>query len=340
MAQYGIVSNPRNYGGVSVNPQQSRTMPGNTNRPGVSWPVGGVGGLPLPGRNPAGGVNSNDSVVQAYVPLSWDNGQHLRITDKHLVFIQRSTPEKGDVANMFTLPQLNNMFKRLHAQFLDKDRANSSEVTGITDVPENLVESFSRARNDPKQTALLQDTFAGKLPAIELLRTGKWQKWLTKDGIVRNLNFLGVVQNTARATKPYTYALSQHETTGSMVIVNVNVANRAFVSNIWGSTHTVRQGTKLFLILKRGPNRTAFKVVPYASAERDYPPDYMLSYIDLSGAEQWGHYWYVGTVSDALGNSQGPYEPKRRAALGINSSEQSAHDATGSLPDLTVQLRI
>jgi hypothetical protein len=162
-------------------------------------------------------------------------------------------------------------------------------------------------------------------------------RYTTLAGFMDFWNPLGVFQNSQAGSTPMIYqnATRQYDQAPQASVINVVVAKKAAVINIWGNSRKVKPRTPLYLCLRRRQESkdkfTHFEVVPYADCKYagNSPPTNELSYRDDSGTFQVGHSWYMGWM-DEFGR-ESPPETLRQQAIGNTTSAAQAFEAMGVL---------
>lgn len=164
--------------------------------------------------------------------------------------------------------------------------------------------------------------------------------WLTVFGVLRHISFAGSVINTLRAVGLETMDMTRH--TDHYTQVNVCLAKRGRVANVFGPVTRIMTGSKLWLVLRRKekPNGGvgSLVVVPDGSNVYDYPLAGDLEFTDLSGKTERGHFWRVGVVLRQGDSNPANISIQQAANLGYYCNERRAYEAHGTLPSMYVAL--
>jgi hypothetical protein len=165
-------------------------------------------------------------------------------------------------------------------------------------------------------------------------------RWLTSFGIEHHISFAGSVINTNRAVGLETMDMTEYS--DHYTNVNVCLAKRGRVANVFGQADEIKTGSKLWLVLKRKikPNGTLgpFCIVPGGSAKYDYPLASELEYEDGNGNTERGFFWRVGSVLRQGDSSPALISIQQASNTGMHCSERQAYEAHGTLPVLYVSI--
>jgi hypothetical protein len=253
----------------------------------------------------SGMSQSNTSITHAYTLMPFASGLHTRLAEGSIVFCARYIDPKVPLYGLMSIGQINAHLKELHRQF------KAMEEDGNADA--NTLRAFLQAPDAERK-----------------MRLGEAPKEATKDvlyaqsvfGITRRWNYLGVLVSTQRSEDSI-----QSSYAAPVLNAAVVLGERAMVTNYWEPTYQTHVGSKLYLVLERTGNDGPFQFRPFA------PP------MDKSKfpRDPKKKYYMVGTLTQA-----GSKTPAPRAvdmALGADG-EQAAHEATGSIELVCVQLGI
>lgn len=164
--------------------------------------------------------------------------------------------------------------------------------------------------------------------------------WLTLFGLFHHISWAGSVINTNRAVGLETMDMTQH--TDHYTDVNVCVAKRARVANVFGPSKRIKTGSKLWVSVRRKlrPDGKYGELVlePGGSNYNDYPSASELEFNDLNGDTIRGHAWRVGVVLREADSSPAAISIQQAANLGLYCNERRAYEAHGTLPSLYVAL--
>jgi hypothetical protein len=149
------------------------------------------------------------------------------------------------------------------------------------------------------------------------------------------------VINTSRAIGLETLDMTRNS--DHYTNVNVCLAKRARVANVFGSANEIKTGSKLWLILKRkatpfGDKVGPFCIVPGGSAVNDYPLESQLEYEDPGERTERAYFWRVGNVLRQGDSSPAAISIQQAANTGMNCSEKQAYESHGTLPVLYVAI--
>jgi hypothetical protein len=175
-------------------------------------------------------------------------------------------------------------------------------------------------------------------------------RYTSMDSILRQWNFMGVVNNGTNDLLATGSQPGPHNNTNGGVVLNVVVDKIVRVKNIWGMGKDGRliQGTHLYLILKRRYDEITkawreFHYVPWFSESKHRPDLGDTFYRDRSGMLQEGRAIFVGSVYNTDIKITSEYN--RLAAIGSYTSdghpvsENLAYDKSALLDMIEIQVR-
>lgn len=356
------------YAGIGAGPVTSNFGLSDPNVPMVSWaPQGNTGDMQGPasfldyGKAPTShghiSLKSFDFIQYTYLCPPFGDANETLIMPDMLVFTVNEMDSEEGSTNVFTLPKVNQLAHDAYKDFLDFTRENDSnyfqeaaDFKGyMTRYGEKGLETYHRAQFNKAQgdTVLMKDLedagVANDLKRYYELATNDVYCWLTRFGILSRISFAGSVINVNRGTSLEEIDMTRY--TEHYTQVNVCLAKRGRVANVFGSADRITTGSKLWIILRRkrvlttsGTRYDEFQFVPGGDTLEDYPSQGDLSYVDDSGRACVGHVWRVGVVITPGNFSPQPISRDTAANLGVNCSERQAYEAHGTLPVLYVAL--
>lgn len=328
-------------------------------------------GIPAPDTVSVHTGEQQNGFISAYhVARPWSNGYHNQIREGQILFIARTANEGDEMQNQVNLYQFNHMLRKgyldamaiLNGQIplpegvaMSVDEINSI-IFGTTPPPggdvyayvpgigESEIEEYL-GREREMERELPNSPYKDRLrKALELAKT-KTFRYMWAPAIMYRWNFWGIVNNISVGTSPEgrVQSMNSHFHKMPTVVVNCIVAKKVYVSNIWGDKGTVAEGNTLYLILRRKVtdygNYGPFEMTPYADTNVDDVPFSETVYSDHTNTTRYGYPITVGTCTE-VGNYPPP-DHKRRQAIGTDGSPVAlAHDATGALPLIVVQVRV
>lgn len=215
-----------------------------------------------------------------------------------------------------------------------EDGLNAYERARVNGRLDELKKRMDADTTDPEKNF-------GDLANFHRLATEEDYHWLTEFGLIRHITFAGAIINTNRAIGLETMDRTRY--TDHYTVVNVCLAKRAAVANVFGTLSDIKTGSKLWCTLKRKmkPNGEPgeLMIVPGGSHLRDYPSAAELEYNDIKpGSVVRGHFWRVGVVLRQADSSPATVSIQRAANLGLYCNERSAYEAHGTLPTMWVAL--
>lgn len=342
--------------------QGGATPPGRPVGPGVSMPSyqvvpsaswdGAARGVPN-APNPTTvtkhiGFPSNAPIHSSHVVKPWSGGEHNLLREGQIIFSARSVGKgtgrqaSNDFNNVATQASLQHL-NRICALGYAKARQDlvagrlpggiSITVQQFDDISESDLEDYfgspERENLIPKEDILLQ-------MAVNLLHIDHF-KYLRPMSVRMHWNLFGGINNTSAANSPEAKA---DRSNGATVVVNSVVAKRVYLSNIWGGSAKLIEGSKLGLILRRAGGNSAMLVgapefTPWSDRDAETPSMAERGYFDERNRFQHGHYIPIGVCQEVTG--QDTAERKRKDAIGTGDRNPLAvHDALGTLPKILV----
>lgn len=301
-------------------------------------------------------LKAMDFIQKTYmVPPFHDESNQMIMPEQLCWTVNYADPTTGSVTVM-TLPHVN---QTMHDEWLQCERSSSPSSNEYNPQCERFMKLFKtfgekglnayeRARVEDR-LGELQSRMTGKkegedfasLKMFREMATEDDFHWLTVFGLVRHITFAGVVINTNRAIGLEN--MDRTMFTDHYTVVNVCLAKRAAVANVFGTLQDIKTGSKLWCILKRKmkPNGTVgeLMIVPGGSHIKDYPSAGELEYFDVKeGDVVRGHFWRVGVVLRQADSSPAEVSIQRAANLGLFCNERAAYEAHGNLPTMWVAL--
>ncbi len=170
--------------------------------------------------------------------------------------------------------------------------------------------------------------------------------YLTTYGILKKLNFLGIILSTNRADSGY-----DSEYNGlrdEFTYVAMAMARRAECLQIFGSNAEAVKGSTVYLVLKRakcGPEYKEgtygrFIIQPMASASNDFLTSRCSTFLDESGRLARGHVWKIGTVIDPAQREPSLAAQEKAIGAYTNVSPTQSYNAQGILPSFYLALNM
>lgn len=333
---------------------------------------------PLPGRSDIGptaaitkhvGNQQNWWIVHHFVNRFWTNGFHETIREGQLIFIARSMRSEDDMQTMINLYQLN------HILFEGYSKAMNIIRTG--QIPDGVTYSIAEIRDcvgyNPENRNVQGrfngisekeiDEYLGRPQAFEDeipdgirknklrialdLAYSKHFRYLWAPAILLRWNFWGVVNNISKGTSPEgkQTASGSHRASVNTTTVNCVIAKKAHTSNVFGNGKTdIAEGSKVYLVLRRrndgNGNYGSFEMVPTSSMLNNGVSDSVTAYEDISGKFCHGPVITVGTITEITARPPAPNKIRQAVGNGKEVSLTQAHQATGGLPKIVIQLRV
>lgn len=315
------------------------------NVPSVVWdPSGGGnmrGGQP-PTSSMGVDIKAFDFISKQFMCAPFHDETNLLIMPEMLCFtVNMVDPDTGS-SQVLTLSKVNQIMHDEWEHFLEQaknypDSPQGTFYKALETYGEVGLMNYHRAKMEGR----LDDTYDSNLKSFYDRSLEDDYHWLTRFGILHHISFAGSVINTNRAIGLETMdrtSYSDHYTT-----VNVCLAKRARVANVFGPATEIKTGSKLWLILRRkskpnGAHVGAFQIVPGGSAKYDYPLASQLEYNDPSNKTERAFFWRVGSVLRQGDSSPAGISIQEAANLGYKCSERQAYEAHGTLPTLYVAL--
>ena len=311
-----------------------------------------------PGSNPYGSVGFIDSVPQngdvteiygidnipqQFTCAPWDDESERYIMPGMMAFCVKQWDQVEGTTLILTLPKLNQVLQEAYNDFeelLNDQDQRAIQFSGyLIKYGERALEQYHQQVKRGTLETIPKDISAD-LKNFHDMATQDHFCYLTKFGILSKIEYLGVVNNTNRAISLEGYRQNNHYQQ-----VNVIMAKRAEVSNLFGCAENVTTGSILWLLLRRKPKTVQgeikyaeFYVVPHGCKEKRHTRLLDVEYKDPSGDFVQGHHWTVGSVL-IPGNSS-PTQARIMAAanIGYNCSENLAYNEHATLPTLYVAL--
>lgn len=299
------------------------------------------------------GNGAYDFIQKQYmVPPYHDESNNMIMPEQLCFTVNYADPTTGSVVVM-TLPKVNQTLHEEHLHFERSRVQGNPEFSPQSKIFYDLLNEFGekglaayeRASSEGR-LGELQERLGAKFGKLEQLHRMSLEDdfhWLTMFGLLRHITFAGVVINTNRATGLETMdrtLFSDHYT-----VVNVCLAKRVAVANVFGTLANIKTGSKLWLILKRKnkPNGDAGElvIIPGGSHIMDYPMAGSLEFNDIKKDDVVrGHFWRVGVVLRQADTSPAEVSIQRAANIGLFCNERGAYEAHGTLPTMWIALGI
>ena len=357
--------------GVNV-PAGANTMPSYPTARGTPWPVPMDGNPAPPSVTKHTGDLANWYVVRHKLARPWSNLYHEMIREGQLVFTARTKSEDDDMETIVNLYQLNAILREGYLRAMDIVNGNVNIPTGVTmglqdirdaidKVSEGDIEEYLGRENDMEMEVPDDPTYKPMLRNALTLARSKIFRYLWAPGISFHWNFWGTVNNISVGTSPEHRAMKNNShfnsKSSAAVVVNAVVGKKGFISNIFGGSDRVQEGSTLYLVLRRRKNRknqwTEFEIVPYCHPERDEVPFDEKLYEDHVGSFtrggdgsvlipniREGYTYTIGTCSEVTRRDPTPHKLRQAVGNGETTMLSQAHDATGTLPKICVQFRV
>jgi len=190
-----------------------------------------------------------------------------------------------------------------------------------------------------KREVEIPDDWPTLKEACKLLHIKEF-KYLLPGPMLMHWNWYGGINNISYGVSPQAKV---NQSTARALVVTFNVAKRAVFSNVWGDKSKLVEGAKIGLVCRRrlaaDGTPGAPEVVPWAELDLITPPFTSRSYNDEMNRTPHGWYIPIGTCSEIANGEIS--ERHRRDAIGNNSKPAAVvHDAYGTLPQITVQVRL
>jgi hypothetical protein len=322
--------------------------------PGINFVTG------LPSQNAAwaqGGVpprehshmmfSSNTFIQHHYLTANWRDNSHNELMEGMLVFTAADVKPEDGVTTIVSLPKLNNLLRNAYDEFQEMAREVGSEAAEFQDLlytyGEDALSQYIHSVNnrtvdtDYKGIDADDAKYLARMYALHARPVFCYQ---TKIGLLNLWNPTGAVINTDRGTSmeadfdPYN--------ANNVAVSNLNLAKVARVGNVFGPSHKLVGGVRLYHVLRRAPLRDGgfghFQVVPMYVDGGNYVPINAHQYMDPSGRWVSGHTWYIGTVLSSPENSVTPAAIERATGLGLGATPRLAYEAHGAIPMMRVSI--
>jgi len=336
--------------GVAVGPNAKR-MPAYQELPGAPWDgaARGVANAPTPTSiSKHMNMPSNWYITLSLVIRPWEMNQHNLLREGQILFGRRIAHRDGETNDFdglttgASLQHLNTIAAMGYAQARrDLSAGNLPSGFSITaaqfeEIAErDLIDFMGRIDEIPADNPLLKQ-------ACQLM-TIKHFKYLLPIGLVMEWNVLGAINTISYGTSPMR---KMDQSTAKTVVVTVVSAKKAHLSNIWGNSDKLIEGSRMGFIVRRarvtseeGGKSGAPEIIPWSHITADTPSMCETSYLDELGRVQMGYYIAFGTCYEVTG--QEVPERRRRDALGnLGKSAEVAHEAYGTLPKIVVQIGV
>lgn len=297
----------------------------------------------VPGKNHMGvDIKSFDFIQRQYMCSPYHDESNRLIMPEMLCFTVNYFDPITNSVQVLTLSKVNQILHEHWEEFLESANSTTYNFSQRNKDFYELLKKYGEQGLENYEYAERTGRDVGELGELKRFRDMALEDdfhWLTKFGILRHIAFAGSVINTTRAVGLETMDMTEHS--DHYTNVNVCLAKRARVANVFGPASRIKTGSKLWLVLKRKPHPSgygAFCIVPGGSHIQDYPLAGQLEFDDINGRVARGHFWRVGVVLRG-GDEGAPEVTMQKAAnLGMYCSERAAYEAHGTLPTLYVAL--
>lgn len=296
-------------------------------------------------------LKSVDVIQQQFSCPPWLDGAEKYMMPEMLCFATNEPTLDGSATVINTLPHANQLMYDAHVDFermvADGEEPAVTFKRLLEKHGEVGLELYHQARSmneTGRSTKFWQDVFSSsELRQLYALSTQDMYCYLTRFGILSKLSYLGAIINLNRATN--NEQMDRTEYTEHYTVVNVCMALRARVGNVFGSAEHVTTGTKLWLKLtrKRGQDGTfrEYCIVPGGTKYLAKPLQlHDLAYFDRSGRAMTAHVWPVGVVNYPGPNPPSPSVGSEAANTGNVVNEQKAYNAHALVPTIWVSLGV
>lgn len=307
-----------------------------------------------------------DFIQYQYTVGPWDDDSHLHMMPDMLVWTLNGLDPDLDTHHVRALPQLNQQCVEAWTFFQDLVREGDDEALEfqrfLETYGEDLLGQYINARNKdrlsaverkkegdaPAENALFSGTgpkgedVASDLKRFYALHTKDTFCYMTKWGILHRWSFAGAIINVNRAVSLEIVDATREE--DHFVEVNVGLAKRIRVGNVFGKLRQITTGSKVWVVLRRkelagdtsglsvraGP----FEFVPGGDTMRDRPAITDTQYYDEGGRRCNGHVYKIGTVIEPS-----DYDPQTSAIqgatnLGATISTKKAYECHALVPTM------
>lgn len=298
-------------------------------------------------------LKSFEFIQHTYLCPPWGDGESDRyMLPTMLVFsVNESLHDKS--TPLLTLPKVNQIMYESYVEYRELTNAGDPQAQKfkkhLATFGEKALEQYHRAkRAGEKRLQSLQDRYDGQWQdLVEFYKQAQEDMfcWLTRFGVLTKISFLGVIINTQNSDRePAMMGRLQYE--DHYCVVNVGVAKRLEVANVFGPSYKVTTGSKLWLKLCRKPvvmrggtvEYQHFQVVPQGSTTESYTSTTDTYYLDESGRWVDGWTWPVGVVMVPGKSSPATTTHQSAANIGAAVSERAASEAHSALPTLWVAM--
>lgn len=278
-----------------------------------------------------------------------DADMRYAMPDMPAFSINHFDPDEGSTT-VVTLAKLNQYMHEAYKDFEEASEPNSPDSFQdaidfrryLETLGERALETFHQARKHPNFMKKLEDAPSfTDLEHFYRLSTQDMFCWLTKFGILSKINYLGPILTVNRDV-----TLEAENNTLGMdhyTVLNVALAKRCSIANIFGDADAVTTGTVLWLKLVRKEVSVRgkvefqeFYIVPEGNKLWSHPSMASLSYTDPSGRAMFGHRFCVGKVLTPGKRSPNPVAMQNTANIGIYVNEKMAYEDHGTLPVLQI----
>lgn len=360
-----IFNIPNAYVGNTTGPNPGNFGISGPNVPMVPWAPRGSDtnqtgpaeflGFGKPSKSIGRITGSFDFIQYQYTVPPWDDDSHMHLMPDMLVWTLNELEPNVDTHHVRSLPQLNQLCSEAYEYFRMMVREGDEEAETfqryLTTYGECMLEQYINARNK-KTLKTLTRKKAGDDPETTMLFSGKGIEsdlkhfsvmaemdtycYLTKWGICNKWSFSGAIINVNRATSLEVVDQTLEE--DHFVEVNIGLAKRVRVANVFGDTRDITTGSQTWVALRRkhmaNSRSGPFEFVPGGSTMRDRPLFQDTKYFDDSGKHCFGHVWKIGTVTEP-----GDFDPQISAIegatnLGAGISARKSYECHANLPTL------
>lgn len=314
------------------------------NVPSVMWEPSGGGnmrGVQPPTSSMGVDIKAFDFIQKQFMCAPYHDETNRLIMPEMLCFtVNMVDPDTGS-SQVLTLSKVNQIMHDEWEHFLEEVRLYPG---GSQETFYNALQAYGEVGlmnyHRAKMEGRLNDSYNVLKEFYEKSLEDDY-RWLTRFGIMHHISFAGSVINTNRAIGLETMDMTMHS--DHYTTVNVCLAKRARVANVFGPATDIKTGSKLWLILKRksrptGKDVGAYQIVPGGSATYDYPLASQLEYTDANKNIERGFFWRVGSVLRQGDSSPAAISIQEAANLGYHCSERNAYETHGTLPTLYVAL--
>lgn len=279
---------------------------------------------PLPFSSTVAFKKSNYRIVYQHTMAPWGNQSELQVSPGALLFGDRSmSKENPYVFADLTLASLNDQLRSGFERFQALKLTSSDEALDFENAVLNNPEMLRKMAMYEKLVVCGGHPVPPELGAAKkwyALATKFKYRAMTKIGILKQYNFLGVVLTRGLSSDVHDPRSWRQDTVSNVAIV---WRGEAKVVNVWGSPKNLTPNAKLYLVLTRNKDGM-YKVVPVAT-RRERPP--------LEGE----HMWYVGCVKYNV--TQAP-APEIVANAISHKDPVAAYEAVERIQHIDIDVRI